>query len=107
MKLPLRYGFPLLLVLLAGLTAVDGLERTVLLVVAMGVALWSALSLPRPPPPEEAEDTLEQQLEVDDEEGWELNGGDPSPGENKGADSHHGEGNFTEDPDKEGTGERD
>lgn len=102
MKLPLRYGIPLLLVLLAGLTAVDGLERTMLLVAAMGVALWSALSLPRPPP-REAEDTLE----IAEGEGFELNGGKPSPRENMGTDSHPGEGNFTEDPDKEGTGERD
>lgn len=106
MKLPLRFGVPLLLALLAGLTAVEGLERTVLLVVAMGVALWSALSLPRPPP-REAQDTLEQQLEIDEEEGVELNEGEPSPGENTEAETRPGEGNFTEDPDKEGTGERD
>lgn len=106
MKLPLRFGLPLLLVLLAGLIAMDGPERTVLLVAAMGVALWSALSLPRPPP-EEAEDTLEQNQEAVEEEGLELNGGEPSPRENKSVEPLRGEGNFTENPRNGRTGERD
>lgn len=84
MKLPLRFGIPLLLALLAGLAVVDGQERNVLLVVAMGVALWSALSIPRPPP-KETEDTLEQRLEMADGEEMELNGGKSSPEEKKGS----------------------
>ena len=114
MKLPLRFGIPLLLALLAGLTAVDGLGRTVVLAAAMGVALWSALSLPRPPPPEEAENSLEQRLEIAEGEGMELNGegmelnGEaPPPRDNNGAEPHPGERDFTETPDKGGTEERD
>ena len=54
MKLPLRYGLPLLGLLLLVLSLVDGRERTLFLVVAMGVALWTAFSLPHPgPKPEE------------------------------------------------------
>ena len=107
MKLPLRFGIPLLLALLAGLTAVDGLGRTVVLAAAMGVALWSALSLPRPPSPEEAENSLEQRLEIAEGEGMELNGEAPPPRDNNGAEPHPGERDFTETPDKGGTEERD
>ena len=54
MKLPLRYGLPLLGLLLLALSLVEGRERTLLLVGAMGVALWTAFSLPHPgPKPEE------------------------------------------------------
>ena len=109
MKLPLRFGLPLLLALLAGLAVVDGLERTALLVAAMGVALWSALSLPRPPPPEEAEeaeDALEQLLELDPGADLELDAEEPQARENKEAETPPGEGNLTENPDPQDPGER-
>lgn len=110
MKLPIRFGIPLLLLLLAGLAFVDGLERTVLLVAAMGVALWSALSLPRPPPaesPEETEDTLEQRLETAEGEGLEMKGGEPPARENSGAEPDPEDGKVVEKPDKEETKARD
>jgi hypothetical protein len=50
MKLPLRYGLPLLALLLLGLAVTEGAERFALLLAAMGVALWSAFSLPHPGP---------------------------------------------------------
>ena len=106
MKLPLRFGIPLLLALLAGLAVVDGQERNVLLVVAMGVALWSALSIPRPPP-KETEDTLEQRLEMADGEEMELNGGESSPEEKKEAEPDPEDGGGTENPDKKETEARD
>ena len=54
MKLPLRYGLPLLGVMLPALGFVEGREFTVLLVLSMGVALWTAFSLPHPGPKPEA-----------------------------------------------------
>ena len=106
MKLPLRFGIPLLLALLAGLTAVDGLGRTVVLAAAMGVALWSALSLPRPPPPEEAENSLEPRVEIAEGAGMELNGEAPPPPDNNGVGPAHGERALTRTPVKGGTGDR-
>jgi hypothetical protein len=50
MKLPLKIGLPLLGLLLVGLAFSEGPGRLVLLLAAMGVALWSAFSLPRPAP---------------------------------------------------------
>ncbi len=49
MKLPLRYGIPLLIVfwLASGYTDY-GQGKTLLMVLAMGVAMWTAFSLPRP-----------------------------------------------------------
>jgi hypothetical protein len=49
MKLPLRWGVPLLVALLLSSGYVGNRERTILLVLAMGVALWMAFSLPIPP----------------------------------------------------------
>lgn len=106
MKLPLRFGIPLLLVLLVALTAVDGPERTVVVVAAMGVALWAALSLPRPPP-KEAEDTLERRLEIDEDEEVELNGGESPAVETQGADPDPEAGEGKEHPDREKSEERD
>ncbi|HKI97086.1 MAG TPA: hypothetical protein VKB51_01305 [bacterium] len=54
MKLPLKIGLPLLALLLVGLAFTDGPAQQLLLFAAMGVALWSAFSLPRPAPPPEA-----------------------------------------------------
>ncbi len=56
MKLPLKIGIPLLIVLwlVSGYTSY-GEGKTALMMFAMGVALWTAFSLPRPkrqPPPE-------------------------------------------------------
>ena len=49
-KLPLRYGIPALVALWVGHGFVEDENwRTVLLVVAMGVALWTAFSLNIPP----------------------------------------------------------
>jgi hypothetical protein len=48
MRLPLRLGLPLLALLLLGLQFAEGRERLLLLVAAMGVALWCAFSLPHP-----------------------------------------------------------
>lgn len=99
MKLPLRYGLPLLLVLLGGLALVDGPERTTVLVGAMGVALWTALSLPRPPPEEmETGPFVEGQ-------GEETEGGDAGEGENPGEDGDATEN--TEDTDNGEPGNRD
>lgn len=57
MKLRLRYGALALLALLAAVALTGGTLRLALLIAAMGVALWTALSLPRPPgqrePPED------------------------------------------------------
>ncbi|MBI4083224.1 MAG: hypothetical protein HY423_11505 [Candidatus Lambdaproteobacteria bacterium] len=49
MKLPLRWGVPILLALLLSSGYVGIVERTILLVLAMGVALRMAFSLPIPP----------------------------------------------------------
>ncbi|MDH4247500.1 MAG: hypothetical protein OEW39_06765 [Deltaproteobacteria bacterium] len=54
MKLPLRIGLPLLGVALVALMALNGPERTLLIVLAMGIALWTAFSLPHPGPKPEA-----------------------------------------------------
>ena len=48
MKLSLRLGIPLLVLVLIGSSLMEGFERTVLLIVAMAVALWTAFSLPHP-----------------------------------------------------------
>jgi hypothetical protein len=63
MKLPLKYGIPLLIVLwlASGYTAY-GEGKTLLMMLAMGVALWTAFSLPRPRrrPPREPEEEGEE-----------------------------------------------
>ena len=56
MKLPLKWGVPLLLFLLAGIMVSAGPERMVLLMLAMGVALWSAFSIPHPGPKRKEDD---------------------------------------------------
>ncbi len=63
MKMPLKYGIPLLIVLwLASGYTSYGQGKTLLMVLAMGVALWTAFSLPRPRRRrlEEAEDAEEE-----------------------------------------------
>lgn len=65
MKLPLKVGLPLLGVLLLGLAFVEGREQTVLLVIAMGVALWSAFSLPHPGPRPAPRSLVERSLPED------------------------------------------
>lgn len=50
MKMPLKYGIPLLIALWLGSGYTDyGQGKTALMSLAMGVALWTAFSLPRPP----------------------------------------------------------
>jgi hypothetical protein len=59
MKMPLKYGIPLLIALWLGAGFVEyGQGKTLLMVLAMGVAMWTAFSLPRPRrrQPEEFED---------------------------------------------------
>ena len=48
MKISLKVGIPLLVLLLLGVGATEGTERVALLILAMGVALWCAFSLPHP-----------------------------------------------------------
>lgn len=49
MKLPLKYGIPLLIVLWLASGYTDyGQGKTGLMMLAMGVAMWTAFSLPRP-----------------------------------------------------------
>lgn len=49
MKMPLKYGIPLLIVLwLASGFTEYGQGKTLLMALAMGVAMWTAFSLPRP-----------------------------------------------------------
>ncbi len=48
MKLSLKTGIPVLLAMLAGTALTDGNTRMLLVVASMGIALWTALSLPRP-----------------------------------------------------------
>lgn len=52
MKIPLRIGIPALLVMLAGTGLTEGPERTAFIVGAMGMAIWSAFSIPHPGPRE-------------------------------------------------------
>ena len=76
MKLPLKYGIPLLVVLLlaSGYTSY-GQGKTLLMMLAMVVALWTAFSLPRPRKwrPEEVE------------EGEESDDNEPQPPQPPGA----------------------
>ena len=62
MKLPLKYGIPVLVALLlaSGYTPY-GQGKTLLMMLAMGAALWTAFSLPLPRKwrPEEVEETEE------------------------------------------------
>jgi hypothetical protein len=50
MKLPVKIGLPLLGLLLLGVSFTEGRENLLLIVLAMGVALWTAFSLPHPGP---------------------------------------------------------
>jgi hypothetical protein len=50
MKLPPKIGLPLLGLLLLGLAFTEGRENLLVTVLAMGVALWTAFSLPHPGP---------------------------------------------------------
>lgn len=64
-KLPLRWGLPLLLALWVGYPFVQAEQwKLVMLVAGMGVALWTAFSLPIAPRPPERGPHLEI---VDDE----------------------------------------
>lgn len=69
MRLSLRLGIPLLVVLLVGSGMARGGERTLLLVAAMAVALWTAFSLPRPRPPAEPPGEPE---DLEEDEGYDL-----------------------------------
>ncbi|NIR97707.1 MAG: hypothetical protein GWO39_06415, partial [Gammaproteobacteria bacterium] len=71
MKLSLKAGLPLLALLLLGVGLTEGSERTLLLLLGMGVALWCAFSLPHPGPkptaePEGAHADGQPMLPVDD-----------------------------------------
>ncbi len=49
MKMPLKYGIPLLIALWLASGFIEyGQGKTLLMALAMGVALWTAFSLPRP-----------------------------------------------------------
>jgi len=61
MKIRLSHGLLLLLLLLLGVALTEGSEQIVLIVAAMGVALWSAFSLPRPPPEEDPGEEWEEE----------------------------------------------
>ncbi len=55
MRLPLKIGIPLLIGLWLASGYTDyGQGKTLMMILAMGIALWTAFSLPRPrrPPPE-------------------------------------------------------
>ncbi len=56
MKLSLKLGIPLLVLLLLGVGATEGTERVALLILAMGVALWCAFSLPHPKAEQETDE---------------------------------------------------
>ena len=77
MKLPLKIGLPLLGLLLVGLWLSEGAAKLPLLLAAMGVALWSAFSLPPPKQPPEL-----RVLESDD-------AGPDGPDGTEGSDSPH------------------
>ncbi len=68
MRLPLKYGIPLLIGLWLASGHTDyGQGKTVMMILAMGVAMWTAFSLPRPRrpppgPPEEEEEALPPEL---------------------------------------------
>ena len=67
MKMPLRYGIPLLIFLwLASGYTSYGEGKTLMMMLAMGVAMWTAFSLPRPKrrPPEMPEDDEEEEEEL-------------------------------------------
>lgn len=70
MKLPLRYGLLLLAgLLLLSATLAAGPERSVVLLAAMGVAVWTAFSLPGISREEAAPETGEPtDEEADDDE---------------------------------------
>ena len=79
MKLPLIYGIPALIALLI-VGSYKGYDegKTLFLMLAMGVALWTAFSLPRPrrwhpeePEEEEGDEPKPYWLEENDEEGAE------------------------------------
>ena len=50
MKLPLKIGIPVLLAMLAGTALAEGTTQVMMVVASMGIAIWTALSLPRPAP---------------------------------------------------------
>ena len=66
MKMPLKYGIPLLIALWLGSGYTDyGQGKTALMSLAMAVALWTAFSLPRPPR-RQPEDTEPEDTEPED-----------------------------------------
>ena len=85
MKLPLIYGIPALIALLI-VGSYKGYDegKTLFLMLAMGVALWTAFSLPRPrswhpeePDEEEGDEPKPYWLEENDEDGAEGEEGGP------------------------------
>jgi hypothetical protein len=78
-KLPLKIGLPLLGLLLLGLALSEGPAKLGLLLAAMGVALWSAFSLPRPTPRPDL-----RVIVPDEDDPAPGNGDDPPPGEREG-----------------------
>ena len=65
-RLPLKLGLSLLGLLLLGLALVDGRAQLPLILLAMGVALWTALSLPHPGPKPEPPGLVQTDDEPDD-----------------------------------------
>lgn len=66
MKLTLKLGIPLLVLLLLASSQVEGAARTLVLILAMGVALWTAFSLPHPGPREPEPDDRPPGVEDDE-----------------------------------------
>lgn len=81
MKLPLKIGIPVLLAMLAGTALTEGNTRMLLVVASMGIALWTALSLPRPAQREESGE------EAAEEDGEEASHSKPGPGGNGSEDT--------------------
>lgn len=48
MRISLKIGLPVLLLLLLGSLLLEGPQKILVLIVAMGVAMWVAFSLPHP-----------------------------------------------------------
>ncbi len=79
MKLPLKYGIPLLIVLwLASGVTSYGEGKTFLMMLAMGVALWTAFSLPRPR--RRVPEGEEEEVDGEPAEEWDGLEHGPAPG---------------------------
>lgn len=81
-RMPLKVGLPLLALLLLGLGLAEGRDQLLLIVLAMGVALWTALSLPHPGPKASPPGPVEQSLEDagEDRDDTEAELGEPPEG---------------------------